>query len=113
MLKFREHRRLAADFNTTCRSPAALQVVSITDVSKTGCAVSSSNLRQGETIILELPQVGHVSGQVVWADSREGGIKFTRELDDWEIALVASGMNSNIHAVLGDVAPAQQDVGPL
>lgn len=109
----RRSQRLLADIHTTCRNPARPLVVTITNVSRSGCSVGSSDLRPGQTIILDLPQVGHVLGQVVWAVSGHCGIKFSREIDNWEVAVLAVGEPLELRVPIRPAEPDRPKANPV
>ncbi|MCW3837996.1 PilZ domain-containing protein [Sphingomonas canadensis] len=63
----------------------------ITDISAHGARLQAySELRQGTTIWLTLPKVGHCAARIVWAGDFEAGVEFLNPLTDEAFALLTA-----------------------
>ncbi len=109
----RQRQRLVADLQTTCRNPAIAHLVWVSNISKSGCSVKSSDLHLSERVILDLPEVGHIPGLVMWAEHGQCGIQFTREIDDWEIATVGARTSEAIRAQIRRIPSQPQGNQPV
>lgn len=84
----RRRARLVTDRNVGCRTIATPYVVTLMNMSRGGCSLGSSDLQRGETVLLDLPSVGTIPGQIIWSDGRECGVRFHRELAFDEVDLL-------------------------
>lgn len=108
----RQRQRLVTDLNAVCRNPGTPYVVTVSNILKSGCKLSSSDLRRGETVLLNLP-VGEVAGQVIWAGWGECGVKFSREIDDDFVASVALSTTGQVEAPFRKMPLAAAQVSRL
>jgi hypothetical protein len=68
--------------NVTCRMPASPRPAIVRDISYSGCKleVPGAAVELGGTALLEVPGTKSVSGRVVWAAGKMGGVQFERPL---------------------------------
>lgn len=90
----RRLERLVTSRHVNCRTIAAPYVVTLTDISRAGCSIKSTALRRGEAVLFDLPGVGTIPGEIVWANDQECGAKFWRQLGLDEVEKLAVNSSS-------------------
>ena len=100
--------RRPLNFSLTCRTPACPRPAIVRDISYTGCKleVPSAPLELGGTALLEVPGASQVSGHVVWAAGKMGGIHFDRPLGT--PAAIAFGLEEEPEPI--EEAPRHEEI---
>lgn len=80
----RSSERIPVYCQTMARAPASPVLVTILDISKTGCRIESDSslLQVGGTVLLDIPGDQQAAGQVVWRKQSSFGIRFYKELSE-------------------------------
>lgn len=88
-MRARDEARVDLNYSCIARFPSGEVEVLIVEVSTGGCRLSSCNLlaQVGATVILELGKLRHTSGEIVWRNGDQCGVRFHRALKidvlDW------------------------------
>lgn len=85
----RQTPRSQVDITAACRVPATPLETIISDISAAGGAATmetSSFVKRGSTILLQLGQEHSVTGQIIWKSGNRFGVKFHEPLDDATLA---------------------------
>jgi hypothetical protein len=84
----RTHQRLVVDRVATCRGFRGNEQVLIYNLSQSGCMVTKKDgeFASGETLLINLIGGTSVSGEVVWANGSNCGLRFASEVPDRVVA---------------------------
>ena len=103
----RTRDRVETDIGIMCRIPALPGSARILDLSHRGCKLELGKrvgAAIGATILLDMPDGEHVSGQIVWVEKNVVGVRFSRSLSGATAVLLGIENAPEVQVVLSPAA---------
>ena len=81
----RDASRTRVLMSVTLLTPAGERHVKVRDISSTGAHVIASDAMEKDCDVLFKRGSVFAAGRIVWSSGKEAGIKFYRNLSEWEV----------------------------